>query len=166
MGPFPNHLYLNLYLIDWKCYSAPCVMHYVYYVPWAIICQCWSALLRHLANAETLRVSASQPDHCWARYLAGNIRAGLEARPAVPGRLPWELVPHNIGQMHYFIGSTIPFIYIHFGYLSLSTLLPFHRQSAEGTIMEYFYISPAQDSLFYIIILMLLLPFHFFCVYI
>ena len=125
-----------------------------------------SALLWHLANKETLRVSASQPDHCWARYLAGNIRAGLEARPAVPGRLPWELVPHNIGQMHYFIGSTIPFIYIHFGYLSLSTLLPFHRQSAEGIIMDYFYISPAQDSLFYIIIIMLFLPFHFYCVYI
>ena len=90
MGPFPNHLYLNLYLIDWKCYSAPCVMHYVYYVPWGIICQCWSALLRHLANAETLRVSASQPDHCWARYRRGNIRAGLEARPAIPGRCPVE----------------------------------------------------------------------------
>ena len=125
-----------------------------------------SALLWHLANKETLRVSASQPDHCWARYLAGNIRAGLEARPGVPGRLPWELVPHNIGQMHYFIGSTIPFIYIHFGYLSLSTLLPFHRQSAEGIIMDYFYISPVQDSLFYIIIIMLFLPFHFYCVYI
>ena len=90
MGPFPNHLYLNLYLIDWKCYNAPCVMHYVYYVPWGIICQCWSALLRHLANAETLRVSASQPDHCWARYRRGNIRAGLEARPAIPGRCPVE----------------------------------------------------------------------------
>ena len=90
MGPFPNHLYLNLYLIDWKCYSAPCVMHYVYYVPWGIICQCWSALLRHLANAETPRVSASQPEHCWARYRRGNIRAGLEARPAIPGRCPVE----------------------------------------------------------------------------